>query len=45
MSRRDDYLNKIGEIAIEGIKQQLDETPLVPQDEENKDSAIINSDR
>ena len=37
MSRRDDYLNKVGEIAIEGIKQQLDETPLVPQDEENKD--------
>lgn len=30
MSRRDDYLNKIGE-------QQLEETPLVPQHEENKD--------
>ena len=37
MSRRDDYLNKLGEIAIEEVKQQLDETPLVPQDEENKD--------
>ena len=39
MSRRDAYLNKIGEIGIERIKQQLDETPLVPQDEENKDSS------
>ena len=37
MSRRDDYLNKIDEIAIEGIKQRLDDTPLVPQDEESKD--------
>ena len=37
MSRRDDYPNKIHEIAIEEIKQQLDETPLVPLDEENKD--------
>lgn len=37
MSRRDDYLNKADELAIEGIKQQLDETPLVPQNEENKD--------
>ena len=34
MSRRD---KQIGQIAVEGIKQQLDETPLVPQDEENKD--------
>ena len=37
MSRRHDDLNKVGEIAIEGMK--LDETPLVPQDEENKDLA------
>ena len=37
MSRRDGYLNKVGEIVIEGIKQQLDEIPLVPNDKENKD--------
>jgi hypothetical protein len=30
-------MKKVGEIAIEEIKQQLDETPLVPNDEENKD--------